>query len=324
MRELHFKDVLLLPKYSEVGSRSEVSTSQSLGQMAFQMPIVPANMKTIIDFKLAKYLAENGYFYIMHRFGVDFCFGVDIVDFCFKMHEAQIFRSISVGVNDDSMELVERLGRFPETKTIEFITIDIAHGHCLKMQKMIEFIKRNLPSSFVIAGNVCTKDGAKALASWGADCIKVGIGSGSVCTTKLQTGFSRPQFTAVHECSRAVNIAVISDGGIEHNGDIAKALVAGARFVMLGRSLAGFEESPGRKIIHDDGRITKEYYGSASEHNKGAKEYVEGCRVEIPYRGSIADKLKEVRQSLASSISYAGGSDIHSLRNVSWIENISL
>jgi len=184
---------------------------------------------------------------------------------------------------------------------------------------MLEHMKKHLPASFVIAGNVCTTEGAQALAEWGANAVKVGVGPGSVCHTKLKTGFSRPQFTAVMECSSAVAIPVIADGGVVENGDVAKALVAGARMVMVGRLLAGFEESPGRKIIHEDGRITKEYFGSASENNKGVKEYVEGCRVEIPYRGSIADKLLDMEHSLRSGVSYAGGTDLNAFAGVKWV-----
>jgi len=276
------------------------------------MPIIPANMKTVIDFEMAVYFAKHNLFYIMHRFW-------DTLEFCERMGDEKKIISISVGVNEDSQKLVKELTKRRSQVSPHYITIDIAHGHCLKMKNMIKFIKKEIPNAFVIAGNVCTRQGTDDLTKWGANAIKVGIASGSVCITKLQTGFSRPQFSAVLECAKNAKVPIISDGGIEHNGDIAKALVAGANFVMVGRSLAGFEESPGRKVIHEDGRITKEYYGSASEHNKGMKEYVEGRRIEIPYRGSIADKLKEIRQSLASSVSYAGGHDLTAFREVEWV-----
>jgi len=316
MSELHFSNVLLLPKYSEVNSRSEVSTVRYLGKRAFNMPIIPANMKTVIDFDMAVYFARHNLFYIMHRFG-------DTLEFCERMASEEKYISISVGVNEDSQQLIRELKKSSSQVEPHYITIDIAHGHCLKMKNMIRFIKGLIPNVFLIAGNVCTREATDDLTKWGADAIKIGVGSGSVCVTKLQTGFSRPQFSAVLECAKNAKVPIISDGGIEQNGDIAKALVAGAHFVMVGRALAGFEESPGRKVIHDDGRITKEYYGSASEHNKGMKEYVEGCRIEIPYRGSIADKLKEIKQSLASSISYAGGHDLTAFKDVQWIENRS-
>lgn len=310
-RELHYKDVLLLPKFSMVRSRECVDLRCKLGRSTFKLPVVPANMKTVIDESMAAWLALHGYFYIMHRFGVD------TFKFASDMNAENLCVSISVGVNDDSRDVITRLAKAKVDP--HYVTIDIAHGHCFKMQSMINHIKNTVPDSFLIAGNVCTEEGAKDLETWGADAVKVGVGPGSVCHTKLKTGFSRPQFSAVLACSQAVKVPVIADGGVVENGDIAKALVAGAKMVMVGRLLAGFEESPGKKIIHEDGRITKEYFGSASEHNKGAKEYVEGCRIEIPFRGSIEDKLKEIEQNLRSSVSYAGGDKLDALKSVQWV-----
>lgn len=309
--ELHYHDVLLLPGMAQLNSRSEADVRCVLGDHRFRLPVVPANMKTVIDEQMAEWLADNHYFYIMHRFGVN------PLSFAAKMIGKGHYVSISIGVNKDSMEVVEQLkdaGIVPD-----FITIDIAHGHCPKMKAMLHHISTLLPSSFVIAGNVCTKEATQDLVLWGANAVKVGVGPGSVCHTKLKTGFSRPQFTAVLECSGSVSIPVIADGGVVENGDIAKALVAGARMVMVGRLLAGFEESPGRKVIHEDGRITKEYFGSASEHNKADKAYIEGCRVEIPYRGSISDKLFDIEQSLRSSVSYSGGKDLSAFPDVKWV-----
>lgn len=310
-RELHYKDVLLLPKFSMVRSRECVDLRCTLGRSTFKLPVVPANMKTVIDASMAAWLATHGYFYVMHRFGVD------TFKFASDMNAENLCVSISVGVNDDSRDVITRLANAKVDP--HYVTIDIAHGHCFKMQSMINHIKNTLPDSFLIAGNVCTEEGARDLETWGADAVKVGVGPGSVCHTKLKTGFSRPQFSAVLACSKAIKVPVIADGGVVENGDIAKALVAGAKMVMVGRLLAGFEESPGKKIIHEDGRITKEYFGSASEHNKGAKEYVEGCRIEIPFRGSIEDKLKEIEQNLRSSVSYAGGDKLDALKSVQWV-----
>lgn len=309
-KELHYHDVLLLPNKAVVNSRSEVDTSITLGNFTFKLPVVPANMKTIIDFNLAKWLCQNKYFYVMHRFGIN------IPEFIDQIRKVGPI-SISVGVNDDSKQMIKELASvelFPH-----YITIDIAHGYCQKMQEMIGFIKKNCPNTFVIAGNVCTAEATEALNDWGADAVKCGIGSGLSCITKLQTGFSRPQFTAVLECAKVSKVPIIADGGVLENGDIAKALVAGAKMVMAGGILAAFEESPGRKIIYPDGRIVKEYFGSASEHNKGAKEYVEGRKIELPFRGSIVDKYKELDQSLRSSISYAGGTNLDAFNSVKWI-----
>ena len=353
-KELHYSDILLQPRQAIIDSRLEADTSLNFGGHLFALPIVPANMKTVINEALAIWLAENGYFYIHHRFGVD------PIPFVKMMNGHKLISSISLGVNEDSMKFVHQLA---DNATPDYITVDVAHGHCYKMEKMIKHIKKYLPKSYLIAGNVCTQEGARFLWDAGADAIKVGIGSGKVCTTKLMTGFSRPQFSAILDVARAFDTMchmchsyypgsynreqpprgkpddprcgcgatlgwasqrqgippIIADGGVEYNGDIAKALVAGATMVMAGGLLAGMDESPGKKVVHDDGRITKEYFGSASEHNKGAKEFVEGRRIEIPYRGSITDKLLEIKQSLRSSISYAGGSDLKCFRTVDWV-----
>jgi GMP reductase len=339
-KELHYRDVLLLPRHSRLNSRRDVDLTVKLGKHKFALPIVPANMKTVMSEELAAYFASRNFFYIMHRFGTN------PVEFCEAMAEKCYPTSISLGVNDESIRSVGNFIEFPP----DFITVDIAHGDCDKMAKMIQHIKDCCPETYIIAGNVCTYDGARFLQGLGVDAVKVGIGPGHVCTTKLMTGFSRPQFSAVLECAK-INyskcrscgatfklkrdeistcgclstfstgryVDIIADGGIEHNGDVAKALVAGATMVMAGSLLAGFDESPGKKIVHDDGRITKEYFGSASEHNKGAKEFVEGRRIEIPYRGSILDKLVEIEHSLASSVSYAGGSDLSCFKDVDWV-----
>ena len=309
VKELHYHDVLLLPRMAAVNSRDDTDISVKLGKERFILPVVPANMKTVINEELALWLSEHGYFYIHHRFGID------PVAFTKLMKSCNQIASISLGVNEESMKMVHKLA---ENDKPDYITVDIAHGHCNKMASMVRHIKKYLPDSFLIAGNVCTREGTRFLVDLGVDAVKVGIGPGKVCTTKLMTGFSRPQFSAVLECAKEFK-TIIADGGIEHNGDVAKALVAGATMVMAGSLLAGFDESPGKKIIHDDGRLTKEYFGSASEANKGAKEFIEGRRIEIPYRGSIHDKLQEIKQSLRSSVSYAGGHDLSCFKDVDWI-----
>ena len=311
MNELHYDDVLLLPSKAVVDSRSEVDVTQMLGSYQFKLPIVPANMKTVIDVDLAKWLADNGHFYVMHRFGIS------ITDFINQMDGRYL--SISIGVNQESYELLHSLRTSGSDFYPDFVTIDIAHGHCNKMKEMLRFLKNTFPETFVIAGNVCTVEGTKFLNHYGANAIKVGIASGHVCITKLQTGFSRPQFSAVQECAKVSKVPVIADGGVQNNGDIAKALVAGARMVMVGSLLAGFDESPGKKIVYPDGRMVKEYFGSASEDNKGRKEHVEGRKIEIPYRGSIVDKYKEIEESLRSSVSYAGGDSLSVFHTVKWV-----
>lgn len=315
----NYKDILLQPRYSSLNSRSEADTSVQFGPRRFKLPICIANMKTVIDESLAVWCAERNYFYVMHRFNVD------SVAFCEMMKNKGLYTSISLGVNEDSYKTLEAM--IVKNISPDYITIDIAHGHCDKMRSILAFIneaKINFDwfKPFIIAGNVCTTEGVQALEEWGADSVKVGIGPGSVCTTKLKTGFSHPQFSAVLSCSVVATRPVVADGGIEHNGDIAKALVAGATMVMAGGIFAGHDESPGHTITileHGHEVKYKEYFGSASEHNKGEKKNVEGRKILVPYRGPLADKFLEIEQDLQSSISYAGGNNLSAFLQVDWV-----
>lgn len=306
----NYDDILLQPKYTNLQTRSEADTSILFGGKRFRLPIVPANMASVVDENLACWLASRDYFYIMHRFRVD------AVSFAKSMREKGHYISISIGVNQESFKDLEVL----KTENIkpDFITIDIAHGHCKKMQDMVTYTKQVFPESFLIAGNVCTPEGLRDLENWGADSVKVGIGPGSVCTTKLKTGFSCPQFSAVLQCSQIATKPVIADGGIRYNGDIAKALVAGADMVMVGGMLSGYEESPG-EVLLVDGQRKKLYYGSASEYNKKHSNNVEGVQIFVDYKGPIEHKYEELTQDLRSSISYSGGKDISAFATTDYI-----
>jgi len=216
-------------------------------------------MKSVIDRNLAVKLAENNYFYIMHRFNVD------PISFSKEMQERGLFASISVGVKQSDYDKLYEL--FGSEIYPEYITIDIAHGHADTVVSMIKFIKNKSPNTFLIAGNVCTKEGTKLLKNAGADCIKVGIDPGSACITRLKTGFSSSswQLSAIKECKKvAGEILIMADGNIRHNGDIAKSLVFVADMCMIGGMLTGFDESPGKTIKNGRGEYVKEFYGSAS------------------------------------------------------------
>ena len=195
-KNFDFKDINLIPKKCIVNSRSECDTSVILGKYKFKLPIVPANMECIINENLAEQLASKGYFYILHRFGVN------IILFLQKMKIKGLFTSISIGVNEDSIELLKDIIIY---KVIpDYITIDIAHGHSIKMENMIKYI-RSIPEfneTFLICGNVSTPDAVKDLIECGADCIKVGIGNGRVCTTYPSTGYGSRDIQAycVQKC----------------------------------------------------------------------------------------------------------------------------
>ncbi|MDW0113158.1 MULTISPECIES: GMP reductase [Sporosarcina] len=308
-----YEDIQLIPAKCIVTSRSECDTSVTLGKHKFVLPVVPANMQTIIDEKIAVQLAENGYFYIMHRFDPE-----KRVDFIKDMQGRGLIASISVGVKEEEYGFVEQLAA--DQLVPDYITIDIAHGHSNAVISMIQHIKKHLPESFVIAGNVGTPEAVRELENAGADATKVGIGPGKVCITKIKTGFGTGgwQLAAVRWCARAATKPIIADGGIRTNGDIAKSVRFGASMVMIGSLFAGHEESPGQ-TVEKDGNVYKEYFGSASEFQKGEKKNVEGKKMYVEYKGKLQDTLTEMQQDLQSSISYAGGTTLEAIRKVDYV-----
>ena len=312
MEIFDYDQVLLLPRKCRVGSRGECDTGIDFGGRRFRLPVVPSNMRTVVDEPMCVWLAERGYFYVMHRFDLD------NVAFARRMLARGLLASISVGVKPADHAAIDQLAA--EGLRPQYITIDIAHGHADAVRDTIGHIKARLPGSFVIAGNVATPEAVIDLENWGADATKVGVGPGKVCITKLKTGFGTGgwQLSALKWCSRVATKPIIADGGIRSHGDIAKSIRFGATLVMVGSLFAGHEESPGR-TVEVDGEWFKEYYGSASDFNKGEYRHVEGKRILEPVKGRLADTLAEMEQDLQSSISYAGGRRLLDIRKVNYV-----
>ena len=192
---LRYSDVVLVPKLSEVTSRAEVDIECTLGNKKFGLPVTPANMKTVIDINLARLLSDSHFFYVMHRFGIN---NYDFVKIANKENWRTI--SISVGVKSTDLDVLRKIQN--DNLRIDYITIDIAHGHSVLMKNTISEIKSIFENNvFVIAGNVATPNAVQDITEWGADAIKVGIGQGSPCTTKDKTGFTMPMFSCMLECS---------------------------------------------------------------------------------------------------------------------------
>lgn len=304
---LNYDDVYLIPKYSELETRKLADTSIQLGKFKFKLPVVPSNMKTVIHEEWCKWLSDNGYFYMMHRFDEI------TVPFVKKANEENFkVVSISTGVNEDSFDELSTIHQ--NGWRLDYITIDVAHGHHIKVKRRIDQIRKLFPSVFIIAGNVTTPEGVRYLEDAGADATRIGIGPGKACTTKFQTGFHVPMFTALVECAKFANKPMFGDGGINHYGDISKALVAGADWVMAGSMFAACDDSPALVV---NGR--KVYYGSASAYNKGHDNHIEGTILDLEPHKSLEERLREMTQALQSSISYAGGKDLSCFNQTEYI-----
>lgn len=304
---LHYENVFLKPNFNTVQSRSEIDTHVEFCGHSFSLPVIPANMKCCVDIDTCKLLDKHGYFYVMHRFDED-------IQSFIRYANLQKFNtvSISVGIQQKDRDLVTSISR--SMMRVDFITIDVAHGHHSKVADQILHIKQILPTTKIIAGNVATFQGVEYLHSVGADAVKVGIGGGYACTTKDKTGFTYPMFSCVMECAKDRNVPIIADGGIRCNGDIAKAFIAGASMVMCGSIFAACSDSPAPLVKDANGRRYKQYFGSASVHNKIEKKNIEGTmKLMETDTFTYLEKMEEIKQDLQSAISYAGGCNLGAL-----------
>ena len=312
-QKFDYDDINLIPRYSVVDSRQECDTSITLGKYTFKNPIIPANMESVISEELCVKLAKAGYFYVMHRFNFD------NKQFIINMKKEDLITSISVGVNQDSYDLLEDLVK---AKLIpDFITIDIAHGHCKKMKRMLRFLREKMPSVFIIAGNVSSIDATVDLDKWGADAIKVGIGPGSACTTFPTTGFGSRniQASVVNQCAGVTQKHIVADGGIKTPADITKSIVMGASLVMVGGMMSSFLDSPGKIVEIDDVKY-KEFYGSASSRQSNKTSRIEGMvKLNKMKNTTMLEYLDYLTECLQSSISYGGGKVLTDLYSVKWI-----
>jgi len=311
-KQLGYQNIFLKPQMCMVESRKQCNTGVVFGDRQFAMPIYPANMKSVVNIDTCKFLALHGWFYTMHRFEID------VLEFIREMDKECLFTSISVGINEDSYEILESI--YQEPLTVDYITIDVANAWSQKCYEMIMFIKDKFPETFLIVGNVATAAAVDSIEDYGADAIKVGIAGGSVCITKNKTGIHRPMVSTILDCvSARKKVPIIADGGIVEHGDIAKALACGAEMVMAGSLFAGYDQSAGSLIEINDTEY-KEYYGSASKHNKNEIKNIEGKKTLIKYRGDMTRLLTELKEDLQSSISYLGGSYLGIFKTVDYYE----
>ena len=315
---LTFDDVMLIPQHSKVKSRSTIDTSVNLGRYKYRHPIIPANMQTITGLSMAWSVVASGGLAILHRF-MPIEEQINIVeDITDQINNHNI--AVSVGVKPNDREYVSR---FAEVD-VNIFCIDIAHGdseHCLEM---VRWIKSQLPNSMVIAGNVCTGEGARRLWQAGADVVKAGVGSGSLCTTRIETGNGVPQLTALMDIADAQRqireleqtklgskrtFPFISDGGVKCIGDIVKSLCF-ADMVMTGNMFAGCLETPAP--VREIGGISyKEYVGSSTHKTN----HVEGVSALVPCKGTYDSILTKMLEGLKSGCSYQGAENLTELKD---------
>ena len=309
---LTYDDVLLVPSFSEVRSRRDPQLETQLTKARkIQVPLISANMDTITEAPMAIAMGELGGLGIIHRF-----MSVEQQLQQVKLTKASVSKviSASIGTNEEDRSRADALVE----AGVEILTIDVAHGHSLQMKETIEWCKKRFKNVEVIAGNVASPKAVSDIADWGADAIKVGIGPGSMCTTRVITGCGVPQLTAVATCvevAKKRGIPVIADGGLKNSGDIVKALAAGASTVMLGSMLSGTIETPGEIR---NGR--KMYRGMASRSAQnswrgGVPQGMapEGESTSVWVKGHVKDVVFEILGGIRSGMSYMNASTINEI-----------
>lgn len=320
--KLGFKDVMIRPKRSTLKSRSQVSLERTYnfrnaGRSWTGIPIIAANMDTVGTFDTAQVLGKAGLLTAIHKhYSTDdwqrFLSGASD-DICNNL-------MVSTGTSDKDFNQLADILALDER--LVFICVDVANGYSEHFVHFVQRVRQSYPKHIIVAGNVVTGEMTEELLLAGADVIKVGIGPGSVCTTRVKTGVGYPQVSAVIECSDAahgLNGHVISDGGCTCPGDVSKAFGAGADFVMLGGMLAGHDESGG-ELVEQDGKQYKLFYGMSSDtamqkYQGGVAEYraSEGKTVRVPYRGSLQTTLQDILGGVRSTCTYVGAARLKEL-----------
>lgn len=313
-----FDDVLLVPSYNHYESRRLVDTSvrDRTGKLSLGIPIFTSNMDTITESPMANFIGEKGGMGVLHRF-------LSIDRNVEEFKKCKYRTAVSIGCNERELERAIAL----RDAGADVFCIDVAHGHARYVGQTLKQLRALLPNGCIMAGNVATYAGADYLAHCGADMIKVGIGGGSVCSTRIKTGFGIPMLTSLLDCAR-VDRSIIADGGIRTPGDIVKALAFGADFVMLGGMFAGTRPTPGQVITRADGTKVKEYRGMASreaqENFMGSMsdwKTAEGVSTTVPYREDEDAIMSDIMGGLRSGLTYGGAATVKELqRKLDYVE----
>ncbi len=313
---LSYDDVLLVPQRSPVDSRESVDLSTGLADgLELSVPVLSAAMDTVTEAETAAAVAEAGGMGVVHRFLA-------------PDRQAAMVRTVAddghpvAGAVGVAESYVDRAAALVEAGAA-MVVVDVAHGHMERALDAVERLAERFPETPLCAGNVVTREAVADLAAAGADCVKVGVGPGSHCTTREVTGFGVPQFTAVERCAAAADdhgVTVVADGGVRGSGDAVKALLAGADAVMMGGFLAGCEETPG-EVVEIDGERYKRSRGmstaAAAEDREDKDVDVaadEGVEAVTEYVGPVGPRLEEFAAGIRSGLSYAGAHDLETAR----------
>ena len=327
---LSYDDVLLVPQYSEIESRQEVNISTTITpHLKLKLPLISANMSDVTGVSMAIKLGELGGLGVLPRFMT----AEDEADMIIAVKKKGLLAAAAVGLRNGMFGRAEALVK----AGVDVFFLDVAHGHMLQTIEATKSLKQKFGNKVdIVSGNVATYEAAADLFKAGADSVKVGIGPGSICTTRVETGFGVPQLTAVIDAARAARYfkkTIIADGGIKNSGDIVKALAAGASAIMAGNIFAGTDESPGKKV-EIKGKVYKQYFGSTSfmekrnhikknskELNKNYSMHVEGVEGIVPYKGPVSKIIEKMEANIRSGFSYAGAFELKDLwKNAKFIQ----
>ena len=313
---LSYDDVLLIPRYSNIESRNQVDIGNNLDEdLKFRLPIIASPMDTVTEDKMALAISKHGGVGIIHRY---------------NSIEEQVTMAAKVLFEDENAKVGAAIGMTGDFEVralalksigVNFLCIDVAHGHHIMMENCLKTLKDRFGEEIhIMAGNVATLEGFDALASWGANSIRVGIGGGSICSTRLVSGHGVPTLQSIIECAKSEHdVKIIADGGIKTSGDIIKSLAVGADFVMIGSLLAATNESPGEIFKTNTGKKYKVYRGMASAEAqndwRGKTSSPEGVSTTVPYKGSVDNILEDLAGGVRSGLSYSGVRSLAELRS---------
>lgn len=308
---LCFDDVLLKPQISDIHSREEIDLTTTLGTHKFRLPIISSPMDTVTESEMSLSMFSQGGLGVIHRYNSskEQCEIIrDISSILEETSSVNISKiAAAIGTSEDFLNRI----KFLHNCGARIFCVDVAHGHHVLVERAIKEIKDTFGTSVtIIAGNIATPHGFEDLSRWGADAIRVGIGGGSICSTRIQTGHGIPTLQSIFDCRDAGDASLIADGGIKSAGDIVKCLAAGADMVMLGSMLAGTDETPGEVFQSADNKRYKVYRGMASPEAqiawRGQARSLEGISTTVPWKGPVKAILDRLEKNIKSGLSYSG------------------